>query len=40
MMHPLLTQNHIESYARDGVVLVKGLFKEQVEGFCRKVLSN
>ncbi|MEO0676134.1 MAG: phytanoyl-CoA dioxygenase family protein [Pseudomonadota bacterium] len=30
-MHPLLTQDHIEAYARDGVVLVKGLFAAQVE---------
>lgn len=31
MTHPLLTQDHIDAYQRDGVVLVKGLFKDQVE---------
>ncbi|MEO1796342.1 MAG: phytanoyl-CoA dioxygenase family protein [Pseudomonadota bacterium] len=30
-MHALLTQDHIDAYARDGVVLVKGLFAAQVE---------
>ncbi|MGB0901940.1 phytanoyl-CoA dioxygenase family protein [Halocynthiibacter sp.] len=30
-MHSLLTQEHIETYQRDGVVLIKGLFKDQVE---------
>ncbi|MEM6461175.1 MAG: phytanoyl-CoA dioxygenase family protein [Pseudomonadota bacterium] len=30
-MHPLLTQSHIDTYQRDGVVLVKGLFAEFVE---------
>ena len=25
-MHPLITQDHIDSYARDGAVLVRGLF--------------
>lgn len=30
-MHALLTQDHIETYQRDGVVLIKGLFKDQVE---------
>jgi len=31
MTHPLLTQDYIDAYQRDGVVLVKGLFKDQVE---------
>ena len=31
MTHPLLTQDHIDAYACDGVVLVKALFKDQVE---------
>lgn len=30
-MHPLITQDHIDAYQRDGVVLVKGLFKDDVE---------
>jgi ectoine hydroxylase-related dioxygenase (phytanoyl-CoA dioxygenase family) len=31
MTHPLLTQDHIDTYQRDGVVLVRGLFKDQVD---------
>ena len=30
-MHPLITQDHIETYQRDGVVLIKGLFADHVE---------
>ena len=31
MPHPLLTQDQIEAFQRDGAVLVKGLFKDHVE---------
>lgn len=31
MAHPLLTQDHIESFQRDGVVIIRGLFKDHVE---------
>ena len=31
MTHPLLTQDHIDNYQRDGVVLVKGLFADHVD---------
>ncbi len=31
MAHPLLTQDDIDAYQRDGVVLIKGLFAEHVE---------
>ena len=31
MTHPLLTRKHIEDYQNDGAVLVKGLFKDQVD---------
>ena len=31
MTHPLLTQDHIDDYQRDGVVLVKGLFADHVD---------
>ncbi len=31
MTHPLLTQKHISDYQKDGVVLVKGLFTDQVD---------
>lgn len=30
-MHHLITQDHIDTYQRDGVVLVKGLFADYVE---------
>lgn len=30
-MHPLLTQKHIDTYQRDGVVLIKGLFTDHVQ---------
>ncbi|PID59583.1 MAG: phytanoyl-CoA dioxygenase [Gammaproteobacteria bacterium] len=30
-MHPLITQTHIDDYQRDGVVLIKGLFADQVD---------
>ena len=30
-MHPLLTQEHIDIYQRDGVVLIKGLFEDHVD---------
>jgi len=31
MVHPLITQDHIDQYQRDGVVLIKGLFADQVD---------
>lgn len=31
MQHPLLTQDHVETFKADGVVLIKGLFKNQVD---------
>jgi len=40
MTHPLLTPEHIEAYQRDGVVLVKGLFKDQVEQLQAGVARN
>ena len=30
-MHPLVTQDHIDTFQRDGVVLIKGLFAGHVE---------
>lgn len=30
-MHPLLSQDHIDTYQRDGVVLVRGLFRDQLD---------
>ncbi|UWS04550.1 phytanoyl-CoA dioxygenase family protein [Phaeobacter inhibens] len=31
MPHPLITQDHIDQFQRDGVVLIRGLFADQVE---------
>ena len=31
MVHPLITQDHIDQYQLDGVVLIRGLFANQVE---------
>ncbi|NBD30732.1 MAG: phytanoyl-CoA dioxygenase [Alphaproteobacteria bacterium] len=31
MTHPLLTQDDIDTYQRDGVVVVRGLFRDQVD---------
>lgn len=30
-MHPLITQQHVDDYARDGVVPMRGLFSDFVE---------
>jgi len=39
-MHPLLTQEHIDTYQRDGVALIKGLFKEHVESIRAGIERN
>jgi ectoine hydroxylase-related dioxygenase (phytanoyl-CoA dioxygenase family) len=31
MTHPLISQDHIDTYQRDGVVLIKGLFADYVD---------
>jgi ectoine hydroxylase-related dioxygenase (phytanoyl-CoA dioxygenase family) len=31
MVHPLITPEHVEQYQRDGVVLIRGLFADQVD---------
>ncbi len=40
MPHPLVTQDMIDTYRQDGVVLVKGLFAEQVEKLRDGVAAN
>ncbi len=40
MVHPLLTQDHIDQFQRDGVVLIKGLFKDQVDQLRQGVAQN
>jgi len=40
MVHPLITQDHIDQYQRDGVVLIKGLFADQVDLLRAGVAAN
>ena len=40
MVHPLITQDHIDQFQRDGVVLVKGLFADQVDLLRQGVEEN
>ena len=39
-MHPLLTQDQIDTYQRDGVVLVKGLFADHVDALRAGIARN
>ena len=39
-MHPLITQDHIQTYQRDGVVLIKGLFAEWVDALRDGIETN
>ena len=40
MTHPLVTQDMIDTYQRDGVVLVPGLFAEHVDALRAGVARN
>ncbi|MEX5597521.1 phytanoyl-CoA dioxygenase family protein [Pseudophaeobacter sp. C1-32P7] len=40
MVHPLITEEQVEAYQRDGVVMIKGLFKDQVDLLRRGVEAN
>ena len=39
-MHPLLSETDIESYARDGAVLVRGLFAQHVDRIAAGISFN
>ncbi|PIE13547.1 MAG: phytanoyl-CoA dioxygenase [Rhodobacterales bacterium] len=39
-MHPLLTQSQIDQYQRDGVTVIRGLFKDYVDTLRRGVARN
>ena len=39
-MHPLITQDHIENFQRDGVVLIKGLFADWLDDLRDGVAEN
>ena len=40
MTHPLITQEYIDTFQRDGVVLIKGLFKDHVETIRKGIEKN
>ncbi len=40
MPHPLVTNNDIETYQRDGVVLIRGLFADHVDALRRGIETN
>lgn len=40
MPHPLITQDHIDTFQRDGVVMVKGLFADHVETLQAGIARN
>ncbi|MFW8633710.1 phytanoyl-CoA dioxygenase family protein [Cribrihabitans pelagius] len=40
MVHPLITQQHVEDFQRDGVVLIRGLFAGQVETLRAGIAAN
>ncbi|MEX5578311.1 phytanoyl-CoA dioxygenase family protein [Pseudophaeobacter sp. A-200-2] len=40
MVHPLITEEQVETYQRDGVVMIKGLFKDQVDLLRKGVEAN
>ncbi|MEH6631408.1 MAG: phytanoyl-CoA dioxygenase family protein [Halopseudomonas aestusnigri] len=40
MLHPFLTQDHVDAYQKDGVVLIKGLLKDYVEPLRRGIETN
>lgn len=40
MTHPLLTQDKIDTYQSDGVVLIKGLFADHVDALRKGVAAN
>jgi ectoine hydroxylase-related dioxygenase (phytanoyl-CoA dioxygenase family) len=40
MPHPLITQDHIDTFNRDGVVMIKGLFADHVETLQAGVARN
>ena len=40
MPHPMLTQDDIDTYQRDGVVLIRGLFADHVETLRAGIAAN
>jgi ectoine hydroxylase-related dioxygenase (phytanoyl-CoA dioxygenase family) len=39
-MHPIITRDHVDAYQRDGVVLVKGLFADDVDAIRAGIETN
>ena len=40
MTHPLITQDHIDTFQKDGVVMIKGLFADEVDTLREGVARN
>ncbi len=40
MVHPLITQKHIDDYQNEGVVFIKGLFNDYVESLRKGIEAN
>lgn len=40
MTHPLITQDHIDTFQKDGVVMIKGLFADEVVTLREGVARN
>jgi len=40
MLHPLITQDHVDQFQRDGVVMVKGLFADYVDDISAGIETN
>ncbi len=40
MTHPLVTPDDIDTYARDGVVLIRGLFADHLDALARGIEAN
>ena len=40
MPHPLISQDHIDAYQRDGVVMIRGLFADHIDALRAGVERN
>lgn len=40
MTHPLITRDHVDAFQRDGVVLIRGLFKDHVDALRTGIERN
>ncbi len=40
MLHPLVTQDHVDAFQRDGVVLIRGLFRDHLDALRAGIERN